>query len=79
MTLADVQAHLESAITLTYTSEGPIGGVAEGPETAPHRTGAPADGAERSAGDYALAAGGIVLLTVACGSGLYLRRRRLRT
>ena len=82
MTLADVQAHQESAITLAYLADAPapVGGIAELPETAP----GPLDGATPPAGrsevpTYALIAGSVTAVAFVAGIGVYVGRRRARS
>jgi acyl-homoserine-lactone acylase len=83
MTLADVQAHQTSAITLTYPPETPpppaVGGIAELPDTAQ----GPIDGAASTADGsgafprgYAVVAGGIVAAALAATAGAWYARRR---
>jgi len=81
MTLADVQAHQTSAITLTYTPEPPpaVGGIAELPDTAQGpfavaaSTGASSDAFPRG---YAVVAGGVVAAALAATAGAWYARRR---
>jgi len=71
MTLADVQAHQESAITLTYGTTDPVGGIAELPET-------PTTG-RSEVPIYVLIAGSVIVVAFATGVGTYVGRRRARS